>query len=82
MELSHCEPIDASRRCRNVLAFLHLADQQHVRALAIDVEPLGSLVLENGRREGAEALAELDLQVHPLPVLLVACVGQDAACPE
>ena len=64
---------------RDVLVLPDLADEEHVGALAVDVEPLGRLLGQAGRCEGAEALAELDLQVDPLPVLLVARVRQDRA---
>src|SRR6185369_11634620 len=60
----------------------HLTHEQHVRALAVEIEPLAGLLAQHRRREGPEALAELDLQVDAPPVLFVARVGEDAARTE
>ena len=64
------------------LALAHLGDEQHVGAVAVDLEPLGRLVREHRGREGAEALPELDLHVQGVAHLRVARVGQDAAPAE
>ena len=64
------------------LALAHLGDQQHVRAVAVDLEPLGRLVEEDRGRERAEALPELDLHVEGVAHLRVARVGEDAARAE
>ncbi len=42
----------------------HVGDQQHVRAVAVELEPFADVLAQHGRRERTERLAELDLQVH------------------
>src|SRR5262245_49686209 len=41
-----------------------VGDEEHVRAVAIHLEPIRDLLTQHGRREGTKGLAELDLEVH------------------
>ena len=52
------------RRHRQAAFGLHVGDHQHVRAVAIALEPVGHVLAQHRRRERPERLAELDLQVH------------------
>ena len=62
----------------------HRGDQEHVGALlaGLEVEPLAARVPAGRRGERAEALAELDLQVHRGLHRRGAGVAQDAPGPE
>ena len=42
---------------------LNIGDQKHIRAVVVELEPLGHVFAQNRRREGAEALAKLDPQI-------------------
>src|SRR5947207_12702253 len=46
------------------MARLDICDEQHVRAVTIELEPLVHALAKNGRREWPERLPELDLEVH------------------
>ncbi len=56
--------------------------QQHVRRVAVEVEPLVHVLAEHARRERPEALPILDLEVHHRLHLRRAGVAQDAAAAE
>ena len=64
------------------LALPDLRHQEHVGAVAVDLEPLGGLVGQDRGREGTETLPELDLHVQRVPHLGVPRIGEDAASPE
>src|SRR5262249_22754186 len=64
---------------RQAAALLHRRDEEHVGALAIELEILARPLGEDAGREGAERLAILDLEVEVLLHLLVAGVTEDGA---
>ena len=61
---------------------LHAGRQQHVGTVAIEVEPRRDVLPRHARREGAEGLAALDLEVERLLHGRRAGVGQDGAVAE
>ncbi len=61
---------------------LHVGDEQHVGRRAVELEVVADALLEHRRREGAEALAVLDLEVHHRLHLRRARVAEDRARAE
>src|SRR5579859_175535 len=65
----HIEPGDAREllllRCDRLAPLLHnVSHQQHVRAVAIQLEPFGHVLPQHRRSEGTERLAKLHLQIE------------------
>ena len=71
-----------SGRRRQPLRRLHVGDQQHVGAVAVELEPLVDVLAQHRRRERPERLAELDLQVHHRLHLRRPRVADDRAAAE
>src|SRR6185312_4833058 len=67
---------------RALTLLLHRRDEQHVRAVGVEIEPLGHVLAQHRRCEGAEALAELDLEIEQLLHGRRARVAEDRACAE
>ena len=61
---------------------LHVGDQQHVGAVGIELEIVGDVLAQDRGREGAEALAVLDLEIEPLLHLGIARIAEDRAGAE
>ena len=61
---------------------LHVGDEQHVRTVGVEIEPLVHVLAEHGRRERPERFPELDLQVHHRLHLRRARVADDRAAAE
>jgi hypothetical protein len=61
---------------------LHGGDQKHVWALALHLEELRDVLLQDGRGEGPEGLPILDLQVQVRLHLRTTRVAQDRAAPQ
>ena len=64
---------------RGAAIFPDRRHQQHVGALAVDLEVVRHVVVHHRRGKGSERLAELDLQVHDRLHLLGARIADDAA---
>ncbi len=59
-----------------------VGDQQHVGAVAVELEPVGDVLAQHRRRERPEGLAVLDLQVEHLLHRRRARVAEDRAAAE
>src|SRR5687767_3989744 len=57
-------------------------DQQHVRRVAVELEEVRDALPQHARREGPEAFAELDLDVHLRLHARAARIAKDAAGAE
>ena len=49
---------------RNALRGGDVRDEQHVRAVVVEIKPIGDVLAQNRRRERAERLAIFDLEVE------------------
>ena len=59
-----------------------VGDQQHVRAVAVELEPFGDVLAQHRRRERPERFAELDLEVHHRLHLRRPGIADDRAAAE
>ncbi len=78
----HVQLVDAEQRPlrfghRPAPVLAHEADQQHARAVRIQLEPVGEVLAQYCGGEGAEALAELHLEIELLLHCRRARVGED-----
>ena len=84
----HVELLDAPQRVRlpagsgRRRCAAHIGDQQHVRTVAVELEPVGDVLAQHRRRERPERFAELDLQVHHRLHLRRPRVAEDRPSPE
>ena len=55
----------------------YVGDDQHVGAVAVEIEPLGNIFAQNRRRKGTETFAEFDPQVERALHARRARIGND-----
>src|SRR6185503_18070754 len=61
---------------------LHRCDEEHVRRIAIQLEPLVHAFAQHARRKWPESFAKLDLDVHVRLHARIAWVAEDTAATE
>src|SRR3989338_7314472 len=69
---------------RNLLSLCgeRICDDQHVGTFTVQIKIIGYALLQNGRRKRTERLAELDFQVHFLPIFFVPRIRDNRPVPK
>ena len=80
------EPVQAVGMVRAIVfhaaALSHVGDQQHVGRRPVELEPVGDIFCQYGRREGTEAFPIFDLQIERPLHFAVARVAENGAVAE